>query len=208
MAREDDTGYAGTLGAPQERPQVPRVGQSSSHQQKRLRAFGGGPAEVLELHRLNRIGVRQHTLIRFGAGLGIEPGSGHRLDGDAEAEPPVPQCDRAAGKVPDLRPATPGGPCVDRPSKVRAPPDALRPDPRQVRSPSFRRRVWPLRARRRTGWPSSRRWALPHVSSSRTIAMQAMPSARPSAPNPSARVALTETGAPRTGERRSTMASV
>ena len=41
-----------------------------------------------------------------------------------------------------------------------------------------------------------------------TTAMQAMPSARPSAPMPSARVALTETGAPSTPPSRSTMAAV
>ena len=47
-----------------------------------------------------------------------------------------------------------------------------------------------------------------HGDSISTTARQAMPSARPSAPSPSARVALTETGACSTALRRSTMAAV
>ena len=88
----------------------------------------------------------------------------------------------------DRRPTLSSSSTARRPS-TWSPPSSLRPSGRGRRRGSGRPRgPW-----RRSGL---RAWA--HTGSSRTTARQAMPSARPSAPRPSARVALTETGAPST----------
>ena len=85
MARQDDTGDAGALGAAQQRAQVPGVGDAGRHEEEGSRAVAIGPGQVLEGNRLERAGQGQDTLGCVRAGLGVQPGPGHRLDGDPEA---------------------------------------------------------------------------------------------------------------------------
>ena len=85
VARQHDAGDAGALGAAQERAQVPGVGDAGRHQQERRRAVPVRAGQVLEGDGLERSGQGEHALRRLGAGLGVEPGPGHGLDGDPQA---------------------------------------------------------------------------------------------------------------------------
>ena len=84
MAGQHHAGHPGALGTAQQRPQVARIGDPGSHQQEGVatdrRTCGG--AEVLEGHRLDRAGQGDDALRGLGAGLGIEAGVRHGLDGN------------------------------------------------------------------------------------------------------------------------------
>ena len=157
---------------------------------------------------------------RLGAGLGVEPGPGDRLDRDPEPcrqlLDPVQlrrgvlvlgQHDPAHGPPPD-REQLEHGPA---PLDLVAAELAARPRPAVGRRASTAgcaplAPTW-LLVPARPAWPGVVR-AAAHADSISTTARQAMPSARPSVPRPSARVALTETGAPSTARNRSSMAPV
>ena len=222
MTGQHHAGDAGTLGAAQQRAQVARVGDAGRDEQERRRAAATRPAQVLEGDRLERAGQRDDPLGRLGAGLGVEAGPRHRLDRDPQAGGQLLDPVELRRGVLVLGQQDPAHRAPPHASAARARPGAPRPGRHRARSaprgglvPAIRparggpRRRAALAARPGPGAARrSRRAAAPwrrarrppaHACSIRTTAMHAMPSARPSAPIPSARVALTDTGAPSTG---------
>ena len=205
VAGQHDPRNTGTLRAAQQRAQVARVGDAGRHDKEGRRTGPARTAEILERDGFERAGQRHDALGRLGAGLCVETGAGHRLDRHPQAgrqlldaielwrgvlvlgeQDPAhrPSPDRATTRAP------PGGPRPGRPpSSLRA---SGRGRPRRAAArlgTPARRAAWLERGRRR----GTRRSAA-HDGSIRTTARHAMPSARPSAPMPSARVALTEIG--------------
>ena len=176
------------------------------------RRNGGRPAvrparQVLERHRLERGGLGHHAL---GASvrLGVKPGPGHQLDPDVAPGGQgldVVELGRGVLSLGDEEPAhgpAPGGQQLeDGPAPLDLVPAQLAPGP----APDGRHRspVAGRPARPGAAGPPGRRHPVAagrhhRASSTRTTARQAIPSARPSAPRPSAGVALTDTGADRT----------
>ena len=206
MLRQDDAGDAGALGAAQQRAQVARVGDAGGDEQERF----GAPlrrAEVLERHRLDRGGHGHHALGRLGPGLGVEPGPGHGLDGHPHAGGQLFNAVQLGRGVLVLgHQDAPYGPAAhaEQLEHGPAPLDLVSPELAQALGPGAPARVGSApRSLAPVGLAGRA-----HTGSRRTTARQAIPSARPSAPRPSARVALTETGAPSTAPSRSTMAGV
>ena len=76
---QDDAGHAGALGAAQQRAEVPRIGDAGDDEQERRHTAGAGRTEVVERHRLDRLGPGEHALRRVRAGFGVEPAAGDRL---------------------------------------------------------------------------------------------------------------------------------
>ncbi len=158
-----------------------------------------GPGQVLEGDGLERPGQGEHALRRLGAGLGVEPGPRHRLDGDPQAPgqllDPVQlrrgvlvlgQHDPAHGAAPDGQQLEHGAAALDLVAPELAQGLGAWAATRALVAAPVRRAL--VAARR----PALRA----HRGSISTTARQAIPSARPSAPRPSARVAFTDTGAP------------
>ena len=200
-------GDPGALGAAQQGAQVARIGDAGGHQHEGLHA-AAGRAEIFEGHRFDRRGQGHDALGRLGAGLGIEPGAGHGLDRDPQAGGQLLDAIELGRGVLVLgQHDAPDGPAPDAEQLEHgaAPLDLVSPERAQVLGPGPPAR---LGAAPRPLAPVGRTAGWAHTGSSRTTARQAMPSARPKAPRPSARVALTDTGAPRTAPSRSTMAGV
>jgi hypothetical protein len=83
VAREDDAPDAGALGAAEEGAEVAGVGDAGGDEEERRGAVLGRAGKVYEGDRIEGAGQRDDALGRVGAGLCIETGSGHGLDGDA-----------------------------------------------------------------------------------------------------------------------------
>src|SRR6185312_6274143 len=139
--------------------EVAGVGDAGGDQEERRGAVLGGADEVDEGDRIERAGQRDDALGRVGTGLCVETGPGHGLDGDAALGGELLYVVELGGGV-----------------LVLGHEDAA-----DAAAGGLRRRCGA------TTGSTARRWA--HRCSMRTMAMQAIPSARPSAPMPSARVA-------------------
>ena len=229
VARQHDAGDPGALRAAQQRRRG-CAGRSRRRARAGTGPRpGAGPAQVVELDLLERPGHgpgppgarRCGRSCRAGPGHEHEPARRRRAasrsissicgDGSRSSAIQTSRTGRrpaASSSRTAWRPSTwsPPSPCRP-PAPVRAgrPPVATRrPDPRPARRAPAR---GPGRAA--AGWrpggagPRRRRGGPAHgaPAASRTTARQAMPSTRPRAPRPSARLALTLTGAPSTAPR-------
>ena len=203
MPGQHNPGHPGALGAAQQSAQVAGVGDAGRDQEEGRGGPGGGRAHLLERHRVNRPGQSQHPLGGLGPGLGVEPGVGHGLEGNAQF----------------------GGQCLNpielgRGILVLGHEDASDAAARcgqqlehgltalDLVAAQLADRLGPGTPVGRLAAGTGPRPAHAGAGPINTTARHASPSARPRAPRPSARVAFTDTGAPSSSLRRWVMASV